>query len=1706
MRRFRVWLYEVVCFFPIMALPTITAAGCIDRDEALSLYSEVQTGTATSDSKVSPDDLSSSSTDADADDAVLAVDAGADDQAVDSENEVDAITEIAAEIAGEVEDADVQGEVDAAVDPCSAVTSCEDGNPCTDDNCVPAVGCVATPNAKACDDGDACTVGDVCAAAACVGGSKKAASCECLNTSDCAALEDNKLCNGTLYCDAASHKCLLNPASVVTCIDPGLPCVQITCAEPATPTGIAACATSAVADGTPCDDKVAATVGEACTAGTCQLGTLVALCTAHADCAKYEDGNLCNGTLFCNKAKQLCQVNPATLIYCPTVDDSPCQLNLCKPKTGLCALTPVNEAKACDDGNGCTTADHCAAGACKGSADTCACKADSDCAKAEDGNLCNGTLYCNKVSGNCAVNPATVVTCPVGLDTTCAKNVCDKASGKCIVQAAPLGTPCDADGSACTPNDQCENGKCVADAKLCQCQTDGECAKLDDGDLCNGTWYCDKEAKTCKITAASVVTCGGSGAGPCSKVACNPLDGQCGSVQAATGTACADGDVCTVGDGCKDGACLAGAATVCDDGTPCTNDACDKLKGCVAVANAATCTDGDACTVGDGCKGGACLAGAATVCDDGNPCTNDACDKIKGCVAVANAATCTDGDACTVGDGCKDSVCLAGAATVCDDGNPCTADACDQGKGCVTAPNAAACSDGDACTAGDQCQNAACLAGKKLTCDDGNTCTTDGCDPKLGCVNSPIVAACSTGDGCGGQATCQNGACVALGKFLGIDKVGGGGQDNFFYAGALPSGFAVAGFTSSKGKGGLDAWLVRYDADGKKLWEVTWGTPKDESVFGVVARPGGLALGLVTSDGPRLQFYDDAGQETGPAAVVAGANTVAEDMKGLAGGGFVVVGYVGGGDVDSWLAQLKADGTILWQKTYGIAGDDRFGGVAVLSDGFLCSGRDPQNNVDTRLVRTDGQGNVVWQKTYGGAGYDGGGAPVVAGDGFAFTGYTTTNANGRDVWLVRTDLNGNLLWERRFDGTSSWWDEGYGLAAHGGGLTLVGYTTTKGVPLVDGWLIHTDLLGNLQWERVFGESGAETLIAPLALPDGRLVLAGRTTSNSAGGEDAWVVRTDGYGNASCATSGVCLAKAATGCDDKNPCTTDSCQASTGCKNTAVADGTACGTSLICKAGACIAGCSGTGPCDDGTACTSDDTCSSFACVGQPVVCDDKNTCTTDSCDKATGCKYTPKSDNTACDDGKACTTPDVCKSGVCASTAKVCNDNNACTADSCDAGTGTCVNAGQCDDGNACTDDGCDKAQGCVFLAAGAPCSDGDVCTVGDACKGAVCLAGAVSPCDDGNPCTLDTCSPAKGCTNVPVADQTPCGTRSSCTAGQCRLYSSTAHGSTTARTNCALDAKGAPWCWGNNIAGAANKNVSVAYSGQPIQHPNSVSGLVRVAVGYKHSCGVTLDGKVKCWGIGELLGSPAKEGPGQLADANVTGAVDVQIGGDATCVLRTDSNVWCWSKAPYFPQQVSLPEAVSQIAGGGYSSCALGVSGTTYCGKSQVSGANWSAVTQFPKAQQICNGGFFGCAVAASNAKVVHCFGNNDNGELGDPQVKNDTVASVLPFDQPIVQLTCSNFRVCALDKAGQVWCWGQNNDGICKVPVAPKTPFPTLQTRIKGVVTQLHQGYDYVTVRLTDGTLWSWGRPYGLGNGGISELVEDAVVTPVQVIEPTQ
>jgi hypothetical protein len=407
----------------------------------------------------------------------------------------------------------------------------------------------------------------------------------------------------------------------------------------------------------------------------------------------------------------------------PCDDHDPCTADTCDASSQQCVAEPLPEGTPCDDGDPATVTTICQRGACQPPA--CV----PDCERA----VC-GDDGCGGSCGACAAGES-----------------CQR--GACVCT----------DPEGCEPPEDCQPGTSIGcdDRDPCNgveiCNLRGRCQPgvpppCDDGNPCNGLEHCDI-AEGCH--AGEPLAC--EDRNPCTDDACDPASG---CVYVANRAVCDDGNACTAGEVCEGGECRGGEAAPCDDLNACTDDSCNPALGCLHTPIRGLCDDGDACTANDVCQAGACAGGSTRDCDDGNPCTDDDCHAGEGCRSQPNRAPCDDGNPCTAHDTCGSGACQGGAGTACDDTNPCTDDSCVPGLGCVNLDNRVPCDDGNACTAQDRCEWGACVGIAALDCDDRNVCTDDSCNPALGCVHSDNRAFCDDGDACTIREACDHGACA----------------------------------------------------------------------------------------------------------------------------------------------------------------------------------------------------------------------------------------------------------------------------------------------------------------------------------------------------------------------------------------------------------------------------------------------------------------------------------------------------------------------------------------------------------------------------------------------------------------------------------------------------------------------------------------------------------------------------------------------------------------------------------------------------------------------------------------------------------------------------------------------------------------------------------------------------------------------------------
>ncbi|MBM4197753.1 MAG: hypothetical protein FJ197_11805 [Gammaproteobacteria bacterium] len=351
----------------------------------------------------------------------------------------------------------------------------------------------------------------------------------------------------------------------------------------------------------------------------------------------------------------------------------------------------------------------------------------------------------------------------------------------------------------------------------------------------------------------------------------------------------------------------------------------------------------------------------------------------------------------------------------------------------------------------------------------------------------------------------------------------GGRAGDWSYAmtGTRDGGLAAAGRTESKGAGREDAWVVRLDGSGEKLWDRAYGGAAADRARAIIeTRDGGLLVAGATESKGAGEFdawilkLDARGELLwdrhygGPGADWASAVVETRD------GRYAIAAYTQdtlATAFDAWVLMLDARGELLWERRFGGAAEEWASAITETRDGLLAVAGHTESkgagSADAWVLVLDAAGSLLWERTFGGSERDYASAIAATADGgVVVAGPTSSQGAGLvDAWLLRLDRQGDLRWDRTFGGKADDWPRAV-LERADGGYALSGYTMSQGAGQYDMWLLAVDATGRLTREEVFGGPANEWARSLVAMPDGGLAIAGDTWSQGEGLSDVWVLR------------------------------------------------------------------------------------------------------------------------------------------------------------------------------------------------------------------------------------------------------------------------------------------------------------------------------------------------------------------------------------------------------------------------------------------------------------------------------------------------------------------------------------------------------------------------------------------------------------------------
>ena len=329
----------------------------------------------------------------------------------------------------------------------------------------------------------------------------------------------------------------------------------------------------------------------------------------------------------------------------------------------------------------------------------------------------------------------------------------------------------------------------------------------------------------------------------------------------------------------------------------------------------------------------------------------------------------------------------------------------------------------------------------------------------------------------------------------------------------------------------------------------------------------------------------------------------------------------------------------------------------------------------------------------------------------------------------------------------------------------------------------------------------------------------------------------------------------------------------------------------------------------------------------------------------------------------------------------------------------------------------------------------------------------------------------------------------------------------------CALTEGGGVKCWGNNDYGQLGDGTTTDRT-TPADVSSLSSGVTAISAGGWHTCALTEEGGVKCWG---------NNGYGQLGDGTTTssytpvdvsgltsGVTAISAGYSHTCALTESGGVKCWGRndygaaggwhdhKPHYTSGCQRPRQwrnsyfcwlLSHLcADGGWRGQMLGFNGGGQLGD----GTTTSSYTPVDVSDlsssvtAISAGGYHTCALTEGGG--VKCWGDNGYGQLGDgTTTKRTTPVDVSDLSSGVTAISAGDRHTCALMEGGGVKCWGRNDYGALGDGTITSSHTPVDVNGLSSGVTAISAGYNHTCALTEGGGVKCWGNnSYGqLGDG---------------------
>lgn len=295
----------------------------------------------------------------------------------------------------------------------------------------------------------------------------------------------------------------------------------------------------------------------------------------------------------------------------------------------------------------------------------------------------------------------------------------------------------------------------------------------------------------------------------------------------------------------------------------------------------------------------------------------------------------------------------------------------------------------------------------------------------------------------------------------------------------------------------------------------------------------------------------------------------------------------------------------------------------------------------------------------------------------------------------------------------------------------------------------------------------------------------------------------------------------------------------------------------------------------------------------------------------------------------------------------------------------------------------------------------------------------------------------------------------------------------------CVIASDDNAYCWGRNTNGRVGDNsLTQRLSPVAVWTGNYLNGLTVkvISTGVNHTCAIASDNNAYCWGLNTngQLGNNSTTLSQMPVPVDTTGVLSgktitaISAGGSHTCAVTSEDKVYCWglntngqlgdgtNTQSLVPVKVVDTGAlgnihIKSVSSASMHTCALSDVGLAYCWGSNTNGllgdgnssggsnvpisVNTSGALSGKVIRSLDTGAFHTCVNTSDNS--VFCWGQDVNGEVGNGATANAVPLATSPdlsgvlAGKSLISVSGGNNHTCAVASDGSAYCWGLNTNG---------------------------------------------------------------------------